>query len=87
MDSTIFNHKNGKNAKNTSPCPDHPPLYTGCGRPKPLQIDSIFYKRDPNMQRQLFTAITSGKLKKVSTAHPTVHIDLQRSRLSRIMSP
>jgi len=56
----------------TSP-PPH--VYRGCGRPKPLPIDSIFYKSDPNyyMQRQLFTAISSGKLKKVLTAHPIVY--------------
>jgi len=41
-----------------------PPIYrlwsTGCGRLKPLPIDSIFYKSDSNMQRQVFP-ITSGK--------------------------
>jgi len=75
MDSTIFNHKNGKNAKNTSPSSDPPPhLYTGCGRHKPLPIDSLFYKSDPNMQRQLFPSITK---KKVSTAHPSIHAPLK----------
>jgi len=48
-------------------------LYTSCGRPKPLPIDLIFYKSDPDMQRQLFPAITSEKSKKVLTANPTVH--------------
>jgi len=57
MDSTIFNLKNCKTAKNTSPCT----RYIGCGRPKPLPIDLIFYQSDPNMQRQLFPAIKSGK--------------------------
>jgi len=43
-------------------CDQTPPhLYAGCRRPKPLQIDSLFYNSDPNMQRQLFPAITSEK--------------------------
>jgi len=61
MDSTIFNLKNGKNAKIQVRDQTPPHLYEGCGRPKPLPIDSLFYISDPNMQRQLFPAITSGK--------------------------